>query len=213
MNLSELNDKSIENIDQTYNEEFSEINEKSNNANKLCLKFKTKQYKTTSNGKKKKVKKKRKSKPDNIRKKIKARFHKAIKNILNENLIKAGSEELFDFMPQSFIGNISKKVNSRVMNFTFKELLSYDFNKDINKEYINSKVDYAKFYRNQKTLKYLEDNPEISKKSGFSIVKDMKYKENTFTPLKNEIIAYNFFSPAMRIESPFESKNNFIKLI
>ena len=43
--------------------------------------------------------------------------------------------------------------------------------------------------------------------------KDMKYKENTFTPLKNEIIAYNFFSPAMRVESPFESKNNILKII
>ena len=38
--------------------------------------------------------------------------------------------------------------------------------------------------------------------------KDMKYKENAFTPLKNEIMAYNFFSPGMRIESPFESKIN-----
>lgn len=35
---------------------------------------------------KKKKKKKRKYKPDDIRKKIKVRFHKQIKNIINENL-------------------------------------------------------------------------------------------------------------------------------
>lgn len=34
------------------------------------------------------MKKKRKYKPDDIRKKIKARFHKLIKNIINENLKK-----------------------------------------------------------------------------------------------------------------------------
>ena len=35
---------------------------------------------------------KRKYKPDDIRKKIKARFHKSIKNIINDNLRKAGSK-------------------------------------------------------------------------------------------------------------------------
>lgn len=67
----------------------------------------TKKYFISSNGKKRRVKNKRNYKPDDIRKKImeiNARFHKTIKNIINENLIKkVGSKELFDFIPQSFI--------------------------------------------------------------------------------------------------------------
>ena len=69
------------------------------------------------------IKKKRKFKPDDIRKKIKARFHKSIKNIINENLKKAGAKVLFDFIPQSFIGNVSKKINNSVLNYTYKDIL------------------------------------------------------------------------------------------
>ena len=38
----------------------------------------------------------RKFKPDDIRKKIKARFHKTIKNAINEFLKFTGSEKFFD---------------------------------------------------------------------------------------------------------------------
>jgi hypothetical protein len=54
---------------------------------------------------------KRKYKPDDIRKKIKARFHKSIKNIINENLRKAGSKKLFTFFPQIFISSINIFLN------------------------------------------------------------------------------------------------------
>ena len=67
--------------------------------------------------------KQRKYKPDDIRKKIKTRFHKAIKNIINENLRKAGSNQFFDFLPQTFISNISRETNQKIMNLTYKELL------------------------------------------------------------------------------------------
>ena len=148
-----------------------------NNPNNLCLKFTTKKYFIASNGKKKKVKKKRKFKPDDIRKKIKTRFHKTIKNIINENLIKAGSKEVFDFFPQCFIGNISKKGNSNVLDLTYKEILSTDFHKYMKSNYQNSKADIDKYNKNNKVLKYLEDNPEISNRSGFDIVKNIKYKD------------------------------------
>ena len=72
--------------------------------------FRTNKYITDSEGNKKREKKARKYKPDDIRKKIKVRFHKKIKNILNENLKKAGSQKLFSFLPQLFMGNISKKL-------------------------------------------------------------------------------------------------------
>ena len=187
-------DKS-EDIYEEKNEEMTIINEQ--NINDFGLwKFKTKQYFIASNGKKKRVKKKRKFKPDDIRKKIKARFHKIIKNIINENLKKAGSKELFDFIPQSFIGNVSKKVNNKALNLTYKEILSTDFNNEFKMD--SSKVDNTKFLRNQKVLKYLEENPEISERAGFDIIQDMKYIdllklyfistqfENSIHQLKNE---------------------------
>ena len=168
-------DKS-EDIYEEKNEEMTIINEQNNTNNDFGLwKFTTKKYFIASNGKKKRVKKKRKFKPDDIRKKIKARFHKIIKNIINENLKKAGSKELFDFIPQSFIGNVSKKVNNKALNLTYKELLSTDFNNELKLKLDSTSIDNTKYLRNQKVLHYLEENPEISERAGFDIIKDMKY--------------------------------------
>ena len=138
--------------------------------------FKTNVYFTDTDGVKKKEKKQRKYKPDDIRKKIKVRFHKKIKNIINENLKKAGSNELFSFIPQFFIGNISKKFNNQYMNATYEELLSINF-ADFQKEYFNKECDYKQWEKNKKTLEYLNNNPEISAISGFDKVKKMKYKD------------------------------------
>ena len=147
------------------------------NDNFLFL-FTTKKYFVAENGKKKRVKKKRKFKPDDIRKKIKARFHKTMKNIINENLKKVGSKELFDFLPQCFIGNVSKKTNSKCFDYTYKQLLSTNFLDQINKgNYRNYKVDQNKFKKNLEVLNYLEKNPEICRKSGFDLIKDRKYKD------------------------------------
>ena len=138
--------------------------------------FRINTYVTESNGNKKKEKKQRKFKPDDIRKKIKVRFHKKIKNIINENLKKAGSTELFSFLPQYFISNISKKFNNQYMNKTYEELLSINFS-EFQKEYPNKSCDNNQYIKNKKTLEYLKKNPEISKISGFDIVKKMKYKD------------------------------------
>ena len=163
---------SEENEEKDDDEDMTLINEQ--NKDFGIWKFTTKQYFIASNGKKKRVKKKRKFKPDDIRKKIKSRFHKIIKNIINENLKKAGSKELFDFLPQSFIGNISKKINNKALNLTYKEIISTDFNNEL--KINSSKVD-TKFTRNQKVLKYLEENPDISERAGFNLIQDMKYKD------------------------------------
>ena len=64
--------------------------------------FRITKYYLDENGKKKK-KKPRKFKPDDIRKKIKAKFHKIFKNVINSKLKKAGAKKMFDFIPQSFI--------------------------------------------------------------------------------------------------------------
>ena len=144
----------------------------------FLLKFTTRKYFIDSNGKKKRMKKKRKYKPDDIRKKIKARFHKLIKNIINENLKKAGSNKLFDFIPQCFIGNVSKKLNNEALNLTYKEILSIDYINQINiSECSNNKVDHIKYLRNKEVLNYLEKHPDICKRSGFDIIQNIKYKD------------------------------------
>ena len=165
--------------DKKFTDEINYDSEKNNYfSNMNLIKFKIKRYFVDENGKKKKIKKRRKFKPDDIRKKIKSRFHKTFKNIINENLKKVGSNELFDYLPQCFIGNISKDLNSKCLELTFKQLLSINFVKELNKKvYPNSKIDINKYKKNISTLNYLEINPKISKKSGFDIIKDKKYKD------------------------------------
>ena len=123
-----------------------------------------------------KLKHKRKYKPDDIRKKIKARFHKSIKNIVNENLRIAGSKHLFSFLPQIFISSISRETNHQVLNITYRDLLEKDFVSNIDeKKYKNKRVDLAKYKNNLKVLEYLDKNPDICEKSGFDIISKMKY--------------------------------------
>ena len=167
-------------------------------------------YAKDSEGKIKKSKKQRKFKSDDIRKKIKSNCHKIIKNIINENLKKAGSEEFFGFLPQSFLGNVSKIFNKKYMNSTYEDLLSIDFSK--NQKTGNLEIDQKNYNKNINVLNYLEKNPEISKISGFNKIKKMKYKdilnsyflskefENTIDMLKNKnetseyIIEYIFLA-------------------
>ena len=136
------------------------------------FKFKTKKYCIMPNGKKRRQKKKRKYKSDDIRKKIKSRFHKTLKNIVNDMLKKGGSKKFFDFLPQNFTGNVSKKVNSQSFEMTFNELLSYNF---LNKK--NKSADSKKSEKNKEVVEYLEQNPEISKNSGYDLIKNIKYKD------------------------------------
>ena len=138
--------------------------------------FRTNTYVTDSNGNKKKEKKQRKFKPDDIRKKIKVRFHKKIKNIINENLKNAGSTELFGFLPQYFISNIAKKFNNQFMNMTYEQLLKINFS-ELQDDYPNKACDNKQYEKNKNTLEYLDKNPEISKISGFDKVKKMKYRD------------------------------------
>ena len=165
-------------INKNNNEENSNYTEQISNSNDFDFKFMTKKYYISSDGKKKRVKKKRKYKPDDIRKTIKVRFHKTLKNIINQNLKKVCSKEFFDFLPQCFISNVSKKTNAKYLELPLKELFSTDFLKELNKEdYRNSKVDFNKYKKNKEVLKYLEENPDISERSGFDAIKDKKYKD------------------------------------
>ena len=211
-NISKLSDEAkivIQNDEIKCNELDSEKSSKENstsseliinNKNNIYdIQFMTKKYNIMPDGKKRKIKKLRKFKSDDIRKKIKSRFHKTLKDLINEGLKKAGSIKLFDFIPHYFINNVTRKINSKFLDLTYKDLLSYNF---INEEYkeksLNKEVDYKKFLINQEVLKYLEQHENISKSSGFDIIKNKKYKdllniyfsslefENSITRLKSE---------------------------
>ena len=124
-----------------------------------------------------KIKKKRKFKPDEIRKKIKSRFHKSLKNIINLKLKNAGSQEFFGPLPQCFLCNITIELNKEVMNLTYRQLLEKDFTKHLKDQKSKQKANKAKYDRNLKVLKYLDKHQEISKKSGFDDISNMTYAD------------------------------------
>ena len=138
-------------------------------------KFETKKMIKDEKGKIKPQKKRRKFKPDNIRKKIKSKFHRDLKNELNQKLKEAGSQKLFELLPQSFITNITVKLNKQVLDKTLKKLILYDCIEDQGVKEKNP--DRDKYNKNLEVMKYLEQNEEISKKAGFDIIQRMKYEE------------------------------------
>ena len=110
----------------------------------------------TKEGKKKTINQKgfvRKLKPDSIRKKIKSRFHKKIRQIINNKLKEAGSKFLFDLFPQAFITNINIEFNRPLLNITMRELFQKSFGY---KAKDREKINY-----NDKVIQYLENNPNI----------------------------------------------------
>ena len=190
---------SNDNFDMSYNQDENpnlnlNLNEKKleNCVNEFYLmRFVTKKFVISESGRKISVKDKRKYNGDLIRKKIKSKFHKSLKNIINENLKKAGSKYFFHFLPQCFVGNTSKKLNKNCLEMTYKEILTTDFYSDLSKTmpyYKKELIDKKHFKKNNRTLEYLKNNPEISKKSGFDFIKDMKYE----TLLNNYFISKEF---------------------
>ena len=160
--------------DKIHEEKINDMKEQLKILN--SMKFKIIKYYLDDDGKRKRKKKERKYKSDDIRKKIKVKFHKTLRNIINENLKKAGSKKFFTFLPQIFIGNISKGFNSQFLEYTYKELYSTDFTKYKNNDK-DIKLNNKLYRRNIETLEYLENNNEISNKSGYNLIKNMKYKD------------------------------------
>ena len=152
-----------------------EYNNKTQRISLLKKLFASKEMVIDENGKMKKKKKRRKFKPDNIKKKIKARFHKDLKMIINRKLKQAGSQKLFELMPQNFITNMTIKLNNQVMDLTFEELIKLNWSKVIGGK--EKKADKNKAQKNIEVLDYLNKNREISEKSGFNRIKNMKYDE------------------------------------
>ena len=187
----------IKSINCEYNKKESIHKKEKNELTILKNNFIVKHYQKVPKGKKKKIEKTRKFKSDDIRKKIKVNFHKELKNIINRNLKKAGSEVLLSFLPQSFLSNISKKLNHKYMNSTYEEILLLDFTK-FHLKVRNLEIEQKQYLKNLDLLKYLQNNPQISKNSGFDVIKKMKYRdllkayfeskefENTINQLRNK---------------------------
>ena len=182
MNSEQIEDtcfpfNSNEEIYQTSALELNEEEEKNNQCSKLFkMKFKIRKYYLNEQGRRRREKKGRKYKPDDIRKKIKVKFHKTLKLIINNNLKAAGSKKFFKYFPQSFVGNITQKFNLKYLDYTLKELLLTDFSLS-HDESRYKKADYKNYITNKNTVKYLEENNFISINSGFDLIKEMKYKD------------------------------------
>ena len=147
-----------------------------------------------------------KDRDDNMRKKIKTKFHKALKNKVNQLLSLVGSKKKFNNLPQEFIININKRLNRGVLDLTFKELYSQNFCK--NK--INNNSSLQKYKDNQSVLKYLEKEKEISKKSKYDIFKDMKYYQIFDEYLRSE----EFEKDIYELKEKYNNKyiKNYIKI-
>lgn len=164
-------------INEFLNKEIEKEEKEKNECDEIFkMKFKTKKYYINEKGKKRRIKKERKYKSDDIRKKIKVKFHKTIKNIINKNLKEVGSRKYFKFLPQIFMGNITQKFNYKYLEYSYKDLLLTDFAL-CQDEYRNKKIDYKNYLNNKDTVEYLEQNETISINSGFSLIKNMKYKD------------------------------------
>ena len=153
----------------TPNDIIIKINSSKNKLNEGKIKFNKKRPTF-------KKKCKRKTKSDDIRKKIKARFHKAIKNIINVNLKRVGSTKLFDFFPQNFVTNITVKLNKIALSHTYEYLIKNDLIYQYSNQHQNQ-ADLKKFKRNLDVLNYLDNNPIIDQLSYFSKIRKMKYKD------------------------------------
>lgn len=150
--------------------------------NQMLCKFKVKKKNPQITKRKRHKSIKRKLKPDNIRKKIKSRFFKAIRVRINKMLKEAKSKEFFDLLPQCFIINITKKKNQQIMDMPFKTLITYNFIAEEKKMENRSdkksakdkwNVDIKKYDKNLRVISYLEQNKEIAKKSKFDIIGNM----------------------------------------
>lgn len=118
---------------------------------------------------------KRKFQPDDIKKKIKAKFHKTLKEKINQYLKEAGSKLLFESFPQCWITNISREKNLKFLNMTYREMLEYNFFKEMTGK--KKLVDEKKYQHNQMVLSYLDSNENIKKASRFDFLSETKYKD------------------------------------
>lgn len=119
----------------------------------------------------------RKQNSDNIRKKVKGRFLKSLKKIINKNLKNSGSKYFFSFFPQPFTCNPNKEPNRAYLDMTLRQIYLTKFGCE--KSNINADANLKKYKHNKFVLNYLENNnnKKISEKSHFNVIKNKKLSE------------------------------------
>lgn len=127
--------------------------------------------------KRKKNIKRRKQNSDNIRKKVKSRFLKSLKKIINKNLKNCGSKYFFSCFPQPFTGNPNKEPNRAYLDMTLRQIYLTKFGCE--KSNKNADTNLKKYKHNKFVLNYLEknNNKKISEKSRFNAIKNKKLSE------------------------------------
>jgi hypothetical protein len=168
------------------------------------LEIDNKKMKEMMNGEhQKKVYKKRKNLPkrkdnsDNIRKKVKSRFLKVLKNAVNEKLKLAGSKKFFNFLPQTFVSNVSKDKNKDMFDSTFKDIFTKNFCEDKD----GNQPDVKKYHHNLSVIEYLENNKEIAEKSNYNNFKNMKFYQIFYEYLKSKEFELEIVSLKMEREN------------
>ncbi len=140
---------------------------------------------------------KRKDNSDNIRKKVKYRFLKDINNVGNERLKLAGSKKFFNFLPQTFVSNVSKDKNKDMFDSTFKEIFTKNFCEDKD----GNQPDVKKYHHNLSVIEYLEKNKEIAEKSNYNNFKNMKFYQIFYEYLKSKEFELEIVSLKMEREN------------
>ena len=188
-NYGEKNDYSKQIINEVLNE---------------ILELDNKKMREMMNGEhQKKVYKKRKNIPkrkdnsDNIRKKVKSRFLKVLKNVVNEKLKLAGSKKFFFFFFQTFVSNVSKDKNKDMFDSTFKDIFTRNFCEDKD----GNQPDVKKYHHNLSVIEYLEKNKEIAEKSNYNNFKNMKFYQIFYEYLKSKEFELEIVSLKMEREN------------
>jgi hypothetical protein len=168
-NYPAANHKSIINLSQTFDlSKSKDLSENINDATKTVNNISDTNGKLTkTNSQKKKYS--RKNKPDSLRKKIKSRMHKNLKDIINKKLKECGSIMFFDYFPQPFITNVNVVQNKAYLKLTMRTLFKMVFG--------NKTKDKEKMKTNLKVLNYLDSNDKIRIKSGLDIFLNSTYED------------------------------------
>ena len=105
----------------------------------------------------------RKEAPDEIRKKIKSRFFKSLKMMINQEFIEKKINKKMEYLPQNFISNITKGENKLMLDKTLKEIIIYSIadisDTDKKKEKYEKNIDLLKYLDEEKA----KNNKNINK--------------------------------------------------
>lgn len=112
-------------------------------------------------------KKQRKNKSDDVRKKIKSRFHKKLKTIINNKILgirKLPKTKLLNYLPQCFVSDIKKENNTNAFELTYEDMIKTDYSKIYSfntSKQIKKNQNLDKFKMNQKFLSFINEDDKL----------------------------------------------------